>query len=59
VEILLGEVVGFELDKRAVLLKDGSRLEYEYLVVAAGAQHSYFGHDDDCRSERLQLAATS
>jgi NADH dehydrogenase len=44
VEVLLGEVVGFELDARRVLLKDGSRLEYDYLVVAAGAQHSYFGH---------------
>ena len=47
VEVLLGEVVGFELAQRQVLLKDdGGRLEYEYLVVAAGAQHSYFGHDD-------------
>ena len=47
VEVLLGEVVGFELAQRQVLLKDdGGRLEYDYLVVAAGAQHSYFGHDD-------------
>ncbi len=44
VEVLLGEVVGFELDARRVLLKDSNRLEYDYLVVAAGAQHSYFGH---------------
>src|SRR5512136_141303 len=44
VEVLLGEVVGFDLDQRRVLLKDGGRLEYDYLVVAAGAQHSYFGH---------------
>ena len=44
VEVLLGEVVGFELNERRVLLNDGSRLEYDYLVVAAGAQHSYFGH---------------
>lgn len=46
VEVLLGEVVGFELNEHRVLLKDGSRLEYDYLVVAAGAQHSYFGHAD-------------
>jgi NADH dehydrogenase len=46
VEVLLGEVVGFELDRRRVLLKDGGRLEYDYLVVAAGAQHSYFGHGE-------------
>jgi len=46
VEVLLGEVVGFELDQRRVLLQDGGRLEYDYLVVAAGAQHSYFGHSE-------------
>lgn len=46
VEVLLGEVVGFELPARRVLLKDGVPLEYDYLVVAAGAQHSYFGHDE-------------
>jgi len=45
VEVLLGEVVGFALDEREVLLADGGRLDYDYLVVAAGAQHSYFGHD--------------
>lgn len=44
VEVLLGEVVGFELDQRRVLLQDGGSLEYDYLVVAGGAQHSYFGH---------------
>ena len=46
VEVLLGEVVQFDLDQRRVLLKDGGGLEYDYLVVAAGAQHSYFGHDE-------------
>ena len=45
-EVLLGEVVGFELNEHRVLLNDGSRLEYDYLVVAAGAQHSYFGHSE-------------
>ena len=45
IEVLMGEVVAFELDRRRVLLKDGGSLEYDYLVVAAGAQHSYFGHD--------------
>jgi len=46
VEVLLGEVVGFELDQRRVMLKDGGELAYDYLVVAPGAQHSYFGHDE-------------
>jgi NADH dehydrogenase len=46
VEVLLGEVVGFELGQRRVLLQDSGCLEYDYLVVAAGAQHSYFGHGE-------------
>jgi NADH:ubiquinone reductase (H+-translocating) len=46
VEVLLAEVVGFELDQRQLLLRDGGRLDYDYMVVAPGAQHSYFGHDD-------------
>ena len=46
VEVLLAEVVGFALAQREVLLADGGRLDYDYLVVAPGAQHSYFGHDD-------------
>lgn len=45
VEVIMGEVTGFDVDARHVLLKDGSQLEYDYLVVAAGARHSYFGHD--------------
>jgi NADH dehydrogenase len=46
VEVLLGEVVGIDLDARSVRLRDGSALAYDFLVVAAGAQTSYFGHDD-------------
>ena len=46
VEVILGEVTDFEADARRVLLKDGSELRYDYLIVAAGARHSYFGHDE-------------
>ncbi|HZP22785.1 MAG TPA: NAD(P)/FAD-dependent oxidoreductase [Terriglobales bacterium] len=45
VEVLLGEVTGFDLDGRLVHLQ-GFALSYDYLVVAAGATHAYFGHDD-------------
>src|SRR5258705_12700227 len=45
VEVILGEVTNFEADARRVLLKDGSEIGYDYLIVAAGARHSYFGHD--------------
>jgi NADH dehydrogenase len=45
VRTLLGEVTGFDLDGRRVLLADGE-LTYDYLVVAAGARHHYFGHPE-------------
>jgi NADH dehydrogenase len=45
VEVLLGEVLGFDLEHR-ILKLNGFELGYEYLVVAAGASHAYFGHDE-------------
>ncbi|MDP9161762.1 MAG: NAD(P)/FAD-dependent oxidoreductase [Acidobacteriota bacterium] len=45
VEVLMGEVEGFDLDRRRVKLA-GFEVAYDYLIVAAGARHSYFGHDD-------------
>lgn len=43
--VLLGEVTGFDLEKR--LVKMGSTdLPYDYLIVAAGATHAYFGHPE-------------
>ena len=45
VEVLLGEVVGFDLNRRVVKLPD-LEIAYDYLIVAAGAQHSYFGRDE-------------
>ena len=44
--VLLGEVVGFDLDRRVVLLDAGDEVAYDYLLVATGATHSYFGHDE-------------
>ena len=45
IEVLLGEVTGFDLEKRLVRL-DGLELAYDYLLVAAGAAHAYFGHPE-------------
>jgi len=45
VEVLLGEVLGFDLE-RCIVKLNGFELPYDYLVVAAGATHAYFGHDD-------------
>jgi NADH dehydrogenase len=45
-EVRMSEVVGFDLAGRAVLLADGDRVAYDYLVVATGATHAYFGHPE-------------
>src|SRR6478609_8649869 len=45
IEVILGEAVDFDTAANTVILGDGSRVQYDYLVVAAGARHSYFGHD--------------
>ena len=43
---LLGDVTHIDTSLRQVQLRDGSTLGYDHLIVAAGATHSYFGHDD-------------
>jgi NADH:ubiquinone reductase (H+-translocating) len=45
VEVLLGEVTGFDLDRR-VVQTSGQDISYDYLIVAAGASHAYFGHEE-------------
>jgi len=45
VEVLMSEVRNFDLSRRVVKLEDGE-VEYDYLIVAAGASHAYFGHDE-------------
>ena len=45
-EVLLGEAVSVETRSRAVVLGDGARVPYDYLVLAPGARHSYFGHPE-------------
>jgi NADH dehydrogenase len=44
-EVLMDEVVGIDIAARQVELASGSRLLYDYLVLATGATHSYFGND--------------
>ena len=45
-EVLMDEVVALDVRARLVGLASGSRLPYDYLVVATGSTHSYFGHDE-------------
>jgi len=44
-QVLLGEAVHIDAANRRVILSDGA-LEYDTLIVATGATHSYFGHDE-------------
>ena len=44
-KVLLGEAVHIDAANRRALLRDGS-LDYDTLVVATGASHQYFGHDE-------------
>jgi NADH:ubiquinone reductase (H+-translocating) len=44
-EVILAEATGFDLAGNRLILKDGA-LDYDYLIVATGATHFYFGHDE-------------
>ena len=46
VEVVLGDVTSVDAESKQVELADGSRLPYDYLILAAGASHAYFGHDE-------------
>ncbi|MGH8075763.1 MAG: NAD(P)/FAD-dependent oxidoreductase, partial [Lysobacter sp.] len=46
VEVRLGEVTGIDAAARRVTLADEAQLTYDYLLLASGATHAYFGHDD-------------
>jgi NADH:ubiquinone reductase (H+-translocating) len=46
VTTLLGAVTAVDTERRRVSLDDGGMLEYDTLVLATGARHAYFGHDE-------------
>jgi NADH dehydrogenase len=45
VEVLLGEVVAFDLERRRVRLADGGAIPYDSLIVAAGSETAWFGNE--------------
>ena len=44
--VLMAEVEDVDVERRQVVLDRGDRLDYDSLIVACGAQTSYFGHDE-------------
>jgi NADH dehydrogenase len=45
-QVLLGEVTGFDLTAKTVQLRDGARVPFDSLILATGATHHYFGHEE-------------
>ena len=48
--VLLGEAIGLDPVEREVELSDGGPIAYDTLIVATGARHSFFGHDEWARN---------
>src|SRR6202521_2553057 len=44
-DVLMGEVIGVDLERRLIQIAENGTVPYDYLVLATGAHHSYFGHD--------------
>ena len=45
-QVLMDEVTGIEIAAKTVNLKSGAKVSWDYLVLATGATHSYFGKDE-------------
>lgn len=45
-DVLLGQVVSIDRTDRTVTLDDGRAVSFDYLIIATGARHAYFGHDE-------------
>ena len=46
VRVVLGKVSGIDRERRVVKVDDRPGLAYDHLILATGARHAYFGHDD-------------
>src|SRR5882757_6395808 len=50
VTVILGEVTGVDKDQKRVFVSDADRqnvpIAYDYLILATGSTHSYFGHNE-------------
>lgn len=46
IQVLMDEVTGIDSGNRELQLASGTVIEYDYLILATGATHSYFGHEE-------------
>ena len=46
IEVVMGEVDWIDCDSKQIQTTDNISYTYDYLILAAGARHSYFGHDE-------------
>ena len=46
IEVVLAEVRTIDVQAKKMKMSDGSELAYDFLILATGARHSYFGHDE-------------
>ena len=44
-EVIMGDVIRIDKDKKVIVLGNGDTVHYDYLVLSVGASHSYFGND--------------
>lgn len=46
IRVLMAEVARVDVEARALVLTDGGTIPYDYAIIAPGASHAYFGHDE-------------
>ncbi len=46
VSVIMDEVLAVDREDRTVILSEGDPISFEYLIVAPGSRHSYFGRED-------------
>lgn len=44
--VIMGQVAAIHKEKRQIEMRNGQMVRYDYLIVAVGARHSYFGHPE-------------
>lgn len=45
ITVIMGEIVDIKKSEKVLIFKDHDHISYDYLIVATGAKHSYFGND--------------